>query len=386
MTNLTSFQSLNDTALDRHDHGNETQIYLPRVVFVGMILCTIDGIAIIGNATILVAIYQKQYLQTITNLFIASLACADLGVAVLVLPVVIYLQLFPQQRIFVHSFCHAWLAFDLCFATASILNLCTIAGERYCAIIYPLEYLTKMTKKVACVIIVAVWTLSCLISFPFISYWQKKDYVISDDIQGAGVCIIYLDNLTYIVTSIISYFIPMLVLLIMYRKIHHTALAQAQKMKKNSVALTDIIHQTNLKLKDEKSGGNGSTNATSLSMLKEHKATLVVGVIIGVFIMCWTPFFTHNIIKIFCSKCIVNPTLTPTVLVWLGYTNSSLNPFIYGITSRKFRQAFYELYCKRRWKFLSLILSFDVLIIECNLWTIHSHYLFNVLFKMEFME
>ena len=102
------------------------QIPLFRLLIVGTLLCTIDAVAIVGSITVLAAIYRKKYLQTATNFFIASLACADLGVAILVLPISIYVELFPQQRIVVDSICHLWLATDIMFCTSSVLNLCAI--------------------------------------------------------------------------------------------------------------------------------------------------------------------------------------------------------------------------------------------------------------------
>ncbi|VDI48870.1 Octopamine receptor [Mytilus galloprovincialis] len=73
-------------------------------------------------------------------------------------------------------------------------------------------------------------------------------------------------------------------------------------------------------------------------ILKETKATKTVAIIVGVFTMCWFPFFTMYLIEAFLGTRF--PSLAFSVMFWLGYCNSMLNPFIYGMFSRDFRCAF----------------------------------------------
>lgn len=72
--------------------------------------------------------------------------------------------------------------------------------------------------------------------------------------------------------------------------------------------------------------------------LTDHKAAITVGIIMGVFLLCWSPFFTINIVGSFCADCI--PSIVFTVFSWFGYINSSMNPIIYGVSNQEYRQAF----------------------------------------------
>jgi len=74
----------------------------------------------------------------------------------------------------------------------------------------------------------------------------------------------------------------------------------------------------------------------------------------GVFLFCWVPFFSINIISAVCirydlfasfSLCNIHP-LAFSLFVWLGYINSFLNPLIYTIFNVEFRKAFKKLLLK----------------------------------------
>lgn len=71
---------------------------------------------------------------------------------------------------------------------------------------------------------------------------------------------------------------------------------------------------------------------------KEKKAAKTLGIVMGVFIVCWLPFFVTNLISGFCSSCLQRAEFITDITTWLGWINSGMNPVIYACMSKDFRR------------------------------------------------
>lgn len=88
------------------------------------------------------------------------------------------------------------------------------------------------------------------------------------------------------------------------------------------------------------------TEGDSWREQKEQRAALMVGILIGVFVLCWFPFFVTELVGPLCSWDI--PAIWKSIFLWLGYSNSFFNPLIYTAFNRSYSSAFKVFFSKQQ--------------------------------------
>lgn len=76
----------------------------------------------------------------------------------------------------------------------------------------------------------------------------------------------------------------------------------------------------------------------SSALTKEIKAARQLGVIMGAFTLCFLPYFILFLVVAFCDGCVDQGLLL--AMTWVGYLNSTLNPFLYPLCNANFRRKF----------------------------------------------
>ena len=296
---------------------------------IGSLLIFIIFLSISGNILVCIAIYTDRRLRKLGNLFLVSLALADLFLATLVMTFAVANDMMGYWM-FGASFCEIWISFDVMCCTASILNLAAISLDRFFHIKDPLRYEQWMTKKVILSSVTGIWLLSALVSFVPISLgWhrpvdssqlQSSEQEIPTGSTGSSSLILLRDSelgavsdygqppnvgeerlpqcsldltpVYAVVSSAISFYIPCIIMIALYTRLYLYAKKHVRNIRSVTKSL-QFDQEKNLTTASTTSESNYNSKHYQAS---EHKAAITLGVIMGTFLVCWVPFFIANII------------------------------------------------------------------------------------------
>ncbi|XP_038570236.1 alpha-2C adrenergic receptor [Micropterus salmoides] len=403
---------------------------------------------IVGNVLVVIAVLTSRALKPPQNLFLVSLASADILVATLVMPFSLANELMGFW-FFGKIWCDIYLALDVLFCTSSIVHLCAISLDRYWSVTQAVEYNLKRTPKRVKGMIVVVWLISAVISFPPLISMDRSSS------EESPQCILNDETWYILYSSIGSFFAPCVIMILVYIQIYQVAKTRTRTMSekkrdvdspqengmgkaepggegsfksnrggsmkeqerenghcqeqsvqstlpnepkhpptdhdddfedssssdekpKKSSSSSKHHHEDRKDRKDRKSSRKGSSaskyssrksrassksmelfssrrkrrstvNRKKVSAAREKRFTFVLAVVMGVFVMCWFPFFFSYSLYGICRELCKIPDTLFKFFFWIGYCNSSLNPVIYTIFNQDFRRAFQKILCKS-WK------------------------------------
>ncbi|XP_060788843.1 5-hydroxytryptamine receptor 7-like [Neoarius graeffei] len=321
---------------------------------IGGVLTALTLVTACGNLLVVVSVCSVKKLRQPSNYLIVSLALADLSVALAVMPFVSVTDLIGGRWIFGQFFCNVFIAMDVMCCTASIMTLCVISIDRYLGITRPLTYPVRQNGWCMARMVLSVWLLSASITLPPLFGWAQN---VNDDNQ----CLISQDFGYTIYSTAVAFYIPMSVMLVMYRRIYRAAKLSAAKHAisgfprpsdegddddRNSRDDDSDCMTAAMKMHRLRGAKWNEAERKSASIFKrEQKAAATLGLVLGAFTFCWLPFFVLSTLRPFvCGvRCSCVPLWIERTLLWLGYANSLINPFIYAFSNRDLRTAYRSL-------------------------------------------
>uniref|UniRef100_A0A8B9DU94 G-protein coupled receptors family 1 profile domain-containing protein n=1 Tax=Anser cygnoides TaxID=8845 RepID=A0A8B9DU94_ANSCY len=269
-------------------------------------LCFIILLTTAGNFLLILLIVTQRSLRNTSNYFLVSLFMSDLMVGLVVMPPAMLNQLYGRW-VLRGDFCSLWYAFDVMCCSASILNLCIISLDRYLLIISPLKYKLRMTSCRALWLILAAWTLAALASFlPIKMGWHKLEFEVrSPNITSRGdedQCRLVVSLPYALVASCLTFFLPSAAISFTYCRILLAARKQAVQVasltSNVATATTDEVMAQVPRASSQPPAGSESRRFASKHSKKALKASLTLGILLGMFFVAWLPFFITNVTQV----------------------------------------------------------------------------------------
>ncbi|CAG5924457.1 unnamed protein product [Menidia menidia] len=175
---------------------------------------------IVGNIMVIIAVLTSRSLRGPQNLFLVSLAAADILVATLIIPFSLANELLGYWY-FKSLWCEIYLALDVLFCTSSIVHLCAISLDRYLSI-SRVTYGRQRTPRRIKAAIVVVWLIAAIISFPPLLSLNKSKG--EESARERGPQCQLNDERWYILYSTMgSFFAPCLIMILVYLRIYQIA-------------------------------------------------------------------------------------------------------------------------------------------------------------------
>ncbi|KAI1293460.1 putative G-protein coupled receptor No9 [Halotydeus destructor] len=359
-------------------------------------------IATIGNLLVIIVFFQDKRLRKVTNFYIFSLALADLLVGMVGVPSAILTRMGLPRDAF--HLCLTMLSLLMVCCTISILNLVAVSLDRFWAILFPLNYHSNMSKRIATCIIVTCWIIGALIGFlPLFGVNNGQD--------AHGQClfipIMSYDFLVFLYFATIVF--PAVILAGFYGRIYMVVIGQIrtvstlsfkkenspngtasgdkvlqrsrtfpfpllkatdgrlERKEKNgltemSAEVDQITFDFSSSFSDERSTEDSRSSSIRKSPLstglrsnpvkpirlsysrREVKKAQKLSIIVMFFMVCWVPLYTLNAFEAFW---LVNaPSWLLDTFIILSHVNSALNPVLYAYHMKDFREAFRRLLCE----------------------------------------
>ncbi|XP_067090198.1 arginine vasopressin receptor 1Aa [Osmerus mordax] len=289
-------------------------------------------VAVIGNVSVLLAMYNTKKKTSRMHLFIKHLSLADLVVA--------FFQVLPQlcweitYRFYGPDFlCRIVKHLQVLGMFASTYMMVMMTLDRYIAICHPLKTLQQPTQR-SYIMIVSTWMCSLVLSMPQYFIFSLSEIKNGSEVYDCWAHFIepwgVRAYITWITVGI--FLIPVAILMICYGFICHSIWKNIKYKTRKSVSGAS---------KNGLIGKNSVSSVTNISRAKLRTVKMTF-VIVLAYIVCWAPFFIVQMWSVWDENFLWDDSenTAVTLSALLASLNSCCNPWIYMIFSGHLLQDF----------------------------------------------
>ncbi|XP_013882364.1 probable G-protein coupled receptor 63 [Austrofundulus limnaeus] len=308
---------------------------LPLQVFFSLAMVAILLVSLAGNVVVCLMVYQRSAMRSAINILLASLAFADMMLAVLNMPFALVTVL-STRWMFGDVFCRLSAMFFWFFVMEGVAVLLIISIDRFLIIVQKQDKLSPQRAKL---LLVVTWGLSFVFSFPLALGAPPLPLP-----PRAPQCVFgYSSSPGYhayvLLLMLLFFFIPFMAMLYTFMGILNT-------IRHNAVRIHS--HPDGLCLSQASKLGLLSLQRPfqmNIDMSFKTRAFTTILILFSVFTVCWAPFTAYSLVATFSARFYQKDSFfqVSTWLLWLCYLKSALNPLIYYWRIKKFRDACLDL-------------------------------------------
>ncbi|XP_020865135.1 G-protein coupled receptor 39 [Phascolarctos cinereus] len=345
-----------------HSHVPEFEVAIWIKITLILVYLIIFVLGILGNGVTIRAtqvLQRKGYLQKAVADHMISLACSDILVFLIGMPVEFYNVIWnPLTTSSDNLSCklHTFL-FEAC-SYATLLHVLTLSFERYVAICHPFRYKAVSGPLQVKLLICFVWVTSILVALPILfamgieyplvqvpnhrglpcnrSWTQHLEH---PETSNMSICTSLSSQWTVFQSSIFGAFIIYFVVLLLVAFMCRNMMRVLMKGKKGMLAVKGQ-HRLRKTESDE-------------SKVARKQTIIFLGLIVVTLAVCWMPNQIRRLMAAAKPKQDWTRSYFRAYMILLPFANtffylsSVINPLLYTISSRQFRKVFKQVLCCR---------------------------------------
>ncbi|KAK6169605.1 hypothetical protein SNE40_020620 [Patella caerulea] len=219
------------------------------------------------------------------------------------------------------------------------MTITAFTCERYVAIVHPMRGQKISILSRAVKVIVFIWILAGTCALPYPIHTRIYHFVTDPrngkPISDSLLCNIpyeWIQKMTYMfqVSTFVFFVIPMTIITVMYVLI-------GVKLRQKEIITASV--------------NNALVGKTAASRARKAVVKMLVAVVVAFFV-CWAPFHAQRLMTLYVKR----EQWTPELLVVQSYLfyvsgvlyflSCTINPILYNLLSRKYRQAFKRTLCR----------------------------------------
>src|SRR6218665_3670478 len=209
-----------------------------------VLLSTLAGLTSLvtvgGNLTVFLSFLVERSIRQPTNYFIASLACSDLLIGLISMPLYTVYLLTGANWPLGEVVCDLWLSVDYTACLCSIYTVFCITIDRFCSVSIPTKYRNWRTASKVRMMVAMTWILPTIVFFTTIFGWQ---FFVGDRTVPEGKCYVqYMENAVFNCALQVGYFWTTLVVMCaLYAGIYRVALTLQQKSEAKLTKMASVL-------------------------------------------------------------------------------------------------------------------------------------------------